>query len=426
MAAALIVPRSRAFFDTVVCGLPLLTRAVCTFGRRLDTVYILRTPAVPDDFQRQLDAALAVRTVRPRVVWLQDASSLPSAGALFVLEQPAVFDPRLCAAIEALPAADERLVRCRRSPTDAGLVWFVGARHTPALVDALAHGEASPGEWLSHRPADDFDPGRMLCDRVEDARAQRQVERVLYAGTRKTTDTWIARNFDRHISAWITSKLLSGNATPTQITLVAFAAGVVGALLIALGSYAAGVLGSALLVASIIIDGCDGEIARLKFLETPGGRRLDFILDNVVNALTLFTVGVGHYFNTGNAFFLYAPMANATAALASAFPVYFLYYQHDSEPADTPSGPKPLSARVTEAVAGRDFMYMIFVLALFDRVYWFVYLTLGGIGFFLASVLFLLVTRQLGLQPRRPAVPRHQPGEPRVQVSAAADHAPKA
>jgi phosphatidylglycerophosphate synthase len=426
MAVGLILPEVASFCEISVCGLPLLTRAVCTFGRTadVDTVYILQTPAVADGYAQELETALAARRFRPQVVWLQHVRAVPPEQALFIVAQPGVFDHRLCAAIEALPGADAGVVRCRQAGEPDGLLWYVGKQSARAFV-AAADAEASITEWLGRQRTDDFDAGDTLCLRVSDTGSLRAAERQLYAATRKTTDTWIARNFDRHISAWITSWLLPRSVTPTQVTYVAFGLGVLGAVLIALGSYLGSVIGSALLVLSIIVDGCDGEIARLKFLETPSGRQLDFVLDNVVNALTLFTVGIGRYFRTGSQFFLYAPAANALAALASTVPVYLLYYQHESQPAGTDTGPKSLGERITEAVAGRDFMYLIFVLALFGRVHWFVYLTLGGIGFFLASVLVILISRRLGLRPpRRESAASRQADAPPVPV-ATADPTPK-
>jgi len=394
MAAALILPQDRAFFEMSVCGVPLLTRAVCAFGRVVDTVYIVKTSLVPAAYPAELEGELAIRAVRPRVVWLEPGRALPMASGLFVTWLPGVFDHKLAVDLLARSKTEDKVVRCHRPDGGATVLWYVGKERCAELARALAQPGPSLGGFLESAATDEHDPGSRLCEPVEDNAARQRVEQTLFAGTRKPTDTWIARHFDRYVSNWITRQLLPYRITPNQVTLISFGLGIAGALLLLLGTHLAAIVGTALLVLCIIVDGCDGEVARLKYMDTPSGRRLDFILDNVVNALALFTIGAGYYLQSGERFFLYAPLFNATSALACAFPVYFLFYQKDAEPKGS-DGPKSFNARLTEAVMGRDFMYGLFFLALFNRVHWFVYLTLGGIGFFFASVVVLLAKRRL-------------------------------
>ena len=42
-----------------------------------------------------------------------------------------------------------------------------------------------------------------------------------------------------------------------------------------------------------ILDGCDGEIARAKYLESPRGRALDTWCDTVGNLLMVLSLGYG-------------------------------------------------------------------------------------------------------------------------------------
>jgi phosphatidylglycerophosphate synthase len=56
-----------------------------------------------------------------------------------------------------------------------------------------------------------------------------------------------------------------------------------GAVTIASGGYLAGVLGMLLVQAGSIIDGCDGELARLRFQFSRAGQWLDTTVDDVAN-----------------------------------------------------------------------------------------------------------------------------------------------
>jgi phosphatidylglycerophosphate synthase len=373
--------------------MPLLTRSVCALGRAVDTVYVLRTPEIPADYPAELESELDRRSQRPRVVWLEPGGALPMAAGLFVVCLPGVFDHKLCRDLLSLPDSDAKIIRCRQPWKQDSVLWFVGKERCAEVARFLAQRPEAVGDFLLSEATDEHVPRERICEVILDERDRLAVEAALFAGTRKPTDTWIARHFDRYVSNWITRRLLPTGATPNQVSVASFVLGIVGALLILAGSHLLTIAGTALLVLCIIVDGCDGEIARLKFMDSPSGRKLDFMLDNVVNALALFTIGFGYYLQSGERFFLYAPAFNAAAALTCAVPVYLLFYRQDVEPAA--NEPKTTGARLTEAVMGRDFMYGLFFLALINRVHWFVYLTLGGILFFLASVVILLIKRRL-------------------------------
>jgi phosphatidylglycerophosphate synthase len=59
------------------------------------------------------------------------------------------------------------------------------------------------------------------------------------------------------------------------------------------GEYWNFVLGAALFEAQNVLDGCDGEIARLKYLRSKAGEWLDQVVDDVLNVAFLVAVGVG-------------------------------------------------------------------------------------------------------------------------------------
>jgi phosphatidylglycerophosphate synthase len=96
-------------------------------------------------------------------------------------------------------------------------------------------------------------------------------------------DGFVDRYFNRKCSSWLTRWLLQTSLSPNAITVLATAVGLLAAGAFAVGSYLTGVLGAVLFQLSAILDCCDGEVARLKFLESPFGEQLDIILDNLVH-----------------------------------------------------------------------------------------------------------------------------------------------
>lgn len=95
-------------------------------------------------------------------------------------------------------------------------------------------------------------------------------------------DGYIDRLLYRPLSGPLTRALLSAPVSPNAVTVASAAIGVGGGLLV--GSAApAGVLGGvACLVASGILDCCDGELARLRHAESRLGHVLDVAADTLV------------------------------------------------------------------------------------------------------------------------------------------------
>jgi CDP-L-myo-inositol myo-inositolphosphotransferase len=76
--------------------------------------------------------------------------------------------------------------------------------------------------------------------------------------------------------------------TPNQISLFSFLCSLLAAGLFALGGYPALLFGGGLAQFASIIDGCDGEVARLKYLSSDYGGWLDAVLDRYADAFLLF------------------------------------------------------------------------------------------------------------------------------------------
>ena len=109
----------------------------------------------------------------------------------------------------------------------------------------------------------------------------------------KPQDGLVSRYLNRPISRAVTAQLLKYPITPSGWTLFILIFPIGGALLFLRGTYSAIVAGMILFQLYSALDGCDGEIARIKHLESESGRRLDSWCDIGSNILLAFALGLG-------------------------------------------------------------------------------------------------------------------------------------
>jgi phosphatidylglycerophosphate synthase len=130
--------------------------------------------------------------------------------------------------------------------------------------------------------------------RVTDEAGRRAAEDAVFAALFRSDLGFVARRLNKPISVRFTRRVLVATpVTPNQITLVAAAVGVVGCALIAAGGYAAMVAGFACQQLQSILDGCDGELARVRMQQSKLGAWLDTFVDDVLNVLITIAIGVG-------------------------------------------------------------------------------------------------------------------------------------
>lgn len=118
---------------------------------------------------------------------------------------------------------------------------------------------------------------------ADSPRSLRRAERRLVRSLRKPGDGLASRTINRHISLPITHLLARTSIRPNHITLFALALALAGAIALSRGGYAAGVVGMLLVELGSILDGCDGELARLRFEFSRTGQWLDTTVDDLAN-----------------------------------------------------------------------------------------------------------------------------------------------
>ncbi len=172
---------------------------------------------------------------------------------------------------------------------------------SPSLFDAieesLAEGEGSLSsamERLAERgklKAYDLE-GRFWID-IDTEEAFSKAEEILCKELTKPTDGFISRHVNRPLSRRISKLLVNTGLTPDAISFSTFLLSLAGALLLSLGDFRALLAGGLLVQVSSILDGCDGEIARLKFMASDRGGWFDSVLDRYADAAVLLGLTFG-------------------------------------------------------------------------------------------------------------------------------------
>jgi len=118
-------------------------------------------------------------------------------------------------------------------------------------------------------------------------------EKQLLRHSGKSHDGIVSKFLNRPISRMITRLLLKMPITPNACTIGTFALAPVAFVFLVRGDYAGFLAGTAVFQLLNILDGCDGEIARAKYLESERGRRLDAFCDFVANLFFVLCLGIG-------------------------------------------------------------------------------------------------------------------------------------
>ena len=231
-----------------VAGVPLVKRAIIVLARAgLDQIIVVAEAGLGAELGADPELAALTATIVHASGDL--AAARPQVDGPFVLARAdTVFDVGLAKLAAAAPLA-----------TTCGVLqtgWDATA--SSDIGEALSH-DASTPEALK---------------RAEDA---------LFKSLGKRTDGPVSRLINRPVSTFVTRRLVGTNVTPNQMTVVANMIGALGVVLVFQGTWAMLALGSLLVQLQSILDGCDGEIARLKFKSSRIGEWLDNVLDDQVN-----------------------------------------------------------------------------------------------------------------------------------------------
>ena len=213
-------------------------------------------------------------------------------------------------------------------------------------------------------------------------------EALLVAAQAKATrerDGVITRVVDRRLSRQVSPWLARWGVRPNWITLTGTLIGLIGAWLLAQGNYSSHLLGAALFLAAVVIDGVDGEVARLSLSETSFGHYLDVVTDNLVHVAVFIGMAVGLSRSTHDVSQLYALIIMLGGFGLCGLSVYMVLQKTGTLRPEL----QLQATRWLSLLANRDFAYLIFLLALVDRLAWFLWGAMIGSYLFAFSLLIL-------------------------------------
>jgi phosphatidylglycerophosphate synthase len=204
----------------------------------------------------------------------------------------------------------------------------------------------------------------------------------------KDTDGFFARHFDRKISGAISRQLLKTPVTPNQITVFVTFLGIWAGWFMSQEGYAPKVEGSLIFLLTSILDGCDGEVARAKKMTSKIGGWLDLWGDNVVHVAVFYGLGLGLYKDTGDAIYVTLGKAAVLGTVISAALASFQTWRKGRSSFTSVAGDARSAAAgpawqrrlvgLSDALARRDFVYGVVVLALINRLGWFLWACAAG------------------------------------------------
>ncbi len=355
--------------------------------------------------------AVAERTRRAFDVAGVDAAKSGS-GPRLVLARDALLEPGAVAALcvrddpeQALVAREGGGAAAARLPEDVPVP--VDARELAQTVERLR----SQGRVVEA----DTDGAR--CRRIRTRDEAQRVERAMIGSLVQPTDGFFARVFDRHISIRLSLIFLRWGLSPNAITIVATLVGLLGAWLIASAAAPLQVTGALLFVFSTILDGCDGEVARLGFRQSEFGRKLDLAGDNVVNVAVFAAVGWVAVTQGGGSAVRFAVAATLFGVVfASAAGFWYSAWLERS-------GRDPDALHAYESLASRDWAYLVLALAVFGKLPWLIWAAALGSN---AVGVLLIVLRLRGWPPLPAVEPESAAASPAPPEPGAADSEPGA
>jgi 1L-myo-inositol 1-phosphate cytidylyltransferase / CDP-L-myo-inositol myo-inositolphosphotransferase len=206
----------------------------------------------------------------------------------------------------------------REMPKYAASAWrgssapaakVAGAEHDAAVVAdratarRIAEAAAAPGGIAkvlgSVEIAETAPPYRAFTTPAADRAALRRAERRLVWSLPKQAAGIASALINRHLSLPVTFLLKRTPIRPNHVTVFCFLLALAGGVVISRGGYWAGVIGMLLVNLGSIIDGVDGELARLRYQYSRLGQWMDTLADDFGNiayisgiAINLHAAGV--------------------------------------------------------------------------------------------------------------------------------------
>jgi CDP-L-myo-inositol myo-inositolphosphotransferase len=243
-----------------------------------------------------------------------------------------IFDMDDATKVRATP--DGRIGAIGKTLEDFDAVDTGVFRCSPRLFDALnvfyeVHGDVSLSNGVQTLAAEGnarvADVGNAWWQDVDTPETIGHATKLLFASLTKAIDGPISRHVNRRFSKVITRMVMNTQITPNHMTTVGLVIGLAASVVTAMTSHSSMwllALGGILYQLSSMIDGCDGEIARLKFMHSDTGEWYDTVSDDVINLCYQVSVGYALFSLSGNSIWLQIGLATFVLGWVVAAALY--------------------------------------------------------------------------------------------------------
>jgi phosphatidylglycerophosphate synthase len=320
-AVAIFLPTGRLSNDKFGAGLarvgslPILLRsilAVCKLGP--SQIMVLVDPILRRYVQRQL---WWTRRLPESVQWIEAKAGVPvlhqlrliadQAGGerLVMLDGSATYHPSLLQKAKEWNDESAALV-LSSGDTPVGIYAFT-AKAICDLKTSYPAKAGTPKELLAAlteiHPITQIPVAEDLWQQVNTEENREAAERKLDRWLVKPTDGIYAR-LNRKISIPISRQLIKFPITPNMVSIFTLGVGITAAGFFAYGGYWSTLLGAFLCLFASILDGSDGEVARLKLEESDFGCWLETMCDYAFYLFLLVGMTLGQWRSSGTRTYL--------------------------------------------------------------------------------------------------------------------------
>jgi phosphatidylglycerophosphate synthase len=189
---------------------------------------------------------------------------------------------------------------------------------------------------------------------------------------------WVDRRLSWRISYWLAAHT---RVTPNMVTVANTIFGLACAWMFSIPNYWMRLFAAIFFLISITLDGVDGELARLKMVESDFGGTLDVVTDNIVHAAVFVGLLVGCYRVEHSRAYLYLIpilLGGFTMCAIATWRAFKIKGEQAAQWLDK-----------VDRWSGRDFAYLLVVLALINRLEYFAWGTAFGTYVFALALIWI-------------------------------------
>jgi len=245
-------------------------------------------------------------------------SALPDVDQYIVFAADCVYPPQAFSNLASFQHADHQRGQIISTGNQNHPILISDTDSLALAIDAISNPTGNPvGSYKASAP-------EQPVFKITSHDDMNKLEAHLWGQCRKDIDGFVSTWFNRHVSLAISRSIINSTITPNQVTYFAVLLGILASLIASGGGYLEILIGATLLQVSSIVDGVDGEIARMRVQGSVFGEWLDTIGDDLVNISFVLAIGYGSYVSSQALIWTYMAVFYAFLML-SVSAIYYVW-----------------------------------------------------------------------------------------------------